>query len=335
MKFREAYLTGQTEFETIFDLTDEWNFSDETCTLREYLGLTAEEEDVWISQSDEALEDLLNEEKKKRLLFVDIDGTLLTTAKELTPLNARMMDKALKQGQGIILTTGRAPASTILQSKRLHLDKKGCYMICCNGAQVIDSASGKILFSQGLDLEIIRRCFKEAEMFGVYIQTYDQDLIIAQEDSPYLHEYSRILEMEYEVVPDAAAYMPSDYRPLKLLCLDKDHSKLDRFRDHLYTIYDGVLDISFSQETYLEIVSKGISKGNALIKMAEMLHVPLAHCIAAGDSENDISMIRTAGTGVAMANAEPAVKEAADYVTQADNNNSGIAEVIEAFVLQD
>ena len=129
MKFREAYLTGQTEFETIFDLTDEWNFSDETCTLREYLGLTAEEEDVWISQSDEALEDLLNEEKKKRLLFVDIDGTLLTTAKELTPLNAQMMDKALKQGQGIILTTGRAPASTILQSKRLHLDKKGCYMI--------------------------------------------------------------------------------------------------------------------------------------------------------------------------------------------------------------
>ena len=172
-------------------------------------------------------------------------------------------------------------------------------------------------------------------MFGVYIQTYDQDLIIAQEDSPYLHEYSRILEMEYEVVPDAAAYMPSDYRPLKLLCLDKDHGKLDRFRDHLYTIYDGILDISFSQETYLEIVSKGISKGNALIKMAEMLHVPLAHCIAAGDSENDISMIRTAGTGVAMANAEPAVKEAADYVTQADNNNSGIAEVIEAFVLQD
>ena len=334
MKFREAYLTGKTEFETIFDLTDEWNFSDETCTLREYLGLTVQEEDVWISESDEALEDLLNEEKKKRLLFVDIDGTLLTSAKELTPLNAQKMDEALKQGQGIILTTGRAPASTLLQSKRLHLNKKGCYMICCNGAQIIDSVSGEILFSQGLDLDIIRRCFEEAAKFGVYIQTYDQDLIIAEEDSPYLHEYSRILEMDYKVVPNAADFMPTDYRPLKLLSLDKDHEKLARFRDHLYTIYDGVVDISFSQETYLEIVSKGISKGNAIRKMAEMLQVPMAHCIAAGDSENDISMIRTAGTGVAMANAEPAVKEAADYVTSADNNHSGVAEILDKFVIQ-
>ncbi len=63
MKFRERYMKGEAEFEEIYDLTDEWNFSDETCTLREYLGLTAEEEDVWISKSDEALEELLEKER--------------------------------------------------------------------------------------------------------------------------------------------------------------------------------------------------------------------------------------------------------------------------------
>ncbi|MCC8101108.1 MAG: hypothetical protein LIP11_02225 [Clostridiales bacterium] len=63
MKFRERFMKGETEFDEIFDLTDEWNFSDEECTLREYLGLTAEEEDVWISESDEALEKLLNRER--------------------------------------------------------------------------------------------------------------------------------------------------------------------------------------------------------------------------------------------------------------------------------
>lgn len=64
MTFRERYMKHETDFEEIFTLTDKWNFSDETCTLREYLGLTAEEEDVWISESDEALELLLEQERK-------------------------------------------------------------------------------------------------------------------------------------------------------------------------------------------------------------------------------------------------------------------------------
>ena len=65
MKFRERYMNYETDFEEIFSLTDEWNFSDETCTLREYLGLTAEEEDIWISESDEALELLLEKERNQ------------------------------------------------------------------------------------------------------------------------------------------------------------------------------------------------------------------------------------------------------------------------------
>lgn len=65
MKFRERFMNGEAEFEEIFALTDEWNFSDETCTLREYLGLTAQEEDIWISESDEALEALLMQERDR------------------------------------------------------------------------------------------------------------------------------------------------------------------------------------------------------------------------------------------------------------------------------
>lgn len=66
MKFRERFMNFETDFEEIFTLTDEWNFSDETCTLREYLGLTAEEEDIWISESDEALEEFMEQERKKK-----------------------------------------------------------------------------------------------------------------------------------------------------------------------------------------------------------------------------------------------------------------------------
>lgn len=63
MKFRERFMNFETDFEEIFILTDEWNFSDELCTLREYLGLTPEEEDIWISESDEALEQFMTQER--------------------------------------------------------------------------------------------------------------------------------------------------------------------------------------------------------------------------------------------------------------------------------
>jgi hypothetical protein len=64
MTFRERFMKHEAEFEEIFSLTDEWNFSDDLRTLREFLGLTEEEEDIWISQSDEALEDFMMKERQ-------------------------------------------------------------------------------------------------------------------------------------------------------------------------------------------------------------------------------------------------------------------------------
>ncbi len=61
--FKERYLAGEIEFEAIDDATQKWGMSDETCTLREYLGLNAEEEDVWISVSDEALQEMLEKQR--------------------------------------------------------------------------------------------------------------------------------------------------------------------------------------------------------------------------------------------------------------------------------
>ena len=64
MTFRERFMNYEAEFDEIFDLTDKWNFSDETCTLREFLGLNAEEEDIWISESDDALEQFMEQERQ-------------------------------------------------------------------------------------------------------------------------------------------------------------------------------------------------------------------------------------------------------------------------------
>ena len=93
------------------------------CTLREYLGLTAKEEDVWISDSDDALEELMAKSKKiPRQFFLDLDGTLFTDEKTffLTG-NCQAIEEALAAGHHIVISTGRPLASAIMQAKRTWL----------------------------------------------------------------------------------------------------------------------------------------------------------------------------------------------------------------------
>ena len=98
MKFRERFMMGEVPFDDIFSLTDKWNFSDEACTLREYLGLTAKEEDVWISDSDDALEELMEKEKNTKAVFLDLDGTLFTDEKTFSAGNCQAIEEALAAG---------------------------------------------------------------------------------------------------------------------------------------------------------------------------------------------------------------------------------------------
>ena len=108
---------------------------------------------------------------------------------------------------------------------------------------------------------------------------------------------------------------------------------LIRLAETLNTELPDLIDCFFSSIDYLEIVPKGLNKGNAVRNMCRMLGIDLADTIAVGDEENDLTMIEAAGVGVAMANGIPAAKALADYVTTRDNNHDGIAEVVEKFML--
>ena len=100
-------------------------------------------------------------------------------------------------------------------------------------------------------------------------------------------------------------------------------------------IIDSAKVLNVSKPEMLEFSHLQSNKGDAVRFMADFYGVPMGDTIAVGDEENDCPMIEAAGVGVAMANASQVVKDVADYVTERDNNHSGIAEVIEKFVLAD
>ena len=110
---------------------------------------------------------------KKRLLFLDLDGTLLNDAKEITPGNRAALERTLKRGHGVIITTGRPLKSALEQSRRLGLDKPGCYTIAYNGAMVYDWSKQDKVFQRALTIPSVIRVFEKANEIGEHIQTYD------------------------------------------------------------------------------------------------------------------------------------------------------------------
>ena len=91
----------------------------------------------------------------------------------------------------------------------------------------------------------------------------------------------------------------------------------------------------FSCDQYLEFLPEGINKGSGVRFICSHLGVPLENTLAAGDAENDITMLQAVHTPCVMKNADPEMFSYASYITERDNNHSGIAEIIEKFILQE
>lgn len=325
-------MAGNADFEEIFDLTDQWNFSDETCTLREFLGLTAQEEDVWISESDEALQELMEKEKNRKILFTDLDGTLLNDKKELSKGNQAALQELRKQGHIISISTGRALPSAILQAKRLGLMEENCYIICFNGGQIYDIGRRELIYQKSLPLELVRSLFDEARKFGIDIQTYSDTHVISEKDNESLHKYTAIQGLPYQITGDVLSSLK--HEPAKVLALDyasPEHVKA--FREYISPLYCDKVDIYLSDPCLLELMPPGVNKGTAARFLCGYLGIPIENSVSAGDAENDLAMLEACRIGAAMCNGEPLLKEKANYITTADNNHDGVAEIIRKFIL--
>lgn len=330
MKFREQFMRNEIAFDEIFALTDQWNFSDDPCTLREYLGLTAQEEDIWISESDDALEDFMEQEKRTKAIFLDLDGTLFTDDKQFSPKNKAALSRALDAGHQIVITTGRPLVSAAAQAQALGFDKKGCYVIAFNGGEIYDMYHKKSLYRKTIPLPLVRRIFDAAYERGLHCQTYNAHEILAEHETDALCRYSEITKVPYRIVPDVIAALKEE--PVKMIVMDyEDPQKLQTYLQETAAVVSGKIDRFFSCPEYLEHVAPEVSKGAAVKMLCARTGIPLCNTIAAGDAENDISMIQAAAIGCAMKNAIPAVKEAADYITENDNNHDGVAEIVEKF----
>ena len=269
---------------------------------------------------------------EKRMLFLDLDGTLLDDRKEITPGNRKALEEALQRGHGVIITTGRPLKSAMDQARKLGLDKPGCLLIAYNGAVFYDWEKQEQIFARTLEIPTVLEVFDYVNRLGVHIQTYDTwDVLVEKRcDDAAVRRYCDMIIMNHRVMNDVHTDLTEE--PVKCLVIDYD----DRtgplaVEKWLKEEMAEKVDCFFSCDAYLEVVPKGMSKGEAVKMLCQMMDIPIENAVAVGDAANDLSMIEMAGIGVAMANGTAEVKAVAQYITQRDNNHDGIAEVVEKF----
>lgn len=268
----------------------------------------------------------------KKVLFVDLDGTLLDDKKQVAGKNREMIEKAMEAGHQVILNTGRPTVSARIVAKQLNLDRPGCYIVTYNGGEIYDTYREETLFRKTIPKAYVRRIFDEAHKAGLHCQSYDHQGILAERDCAMLQRYMKRTNVQARILPDVTAVMKED--PVKMIVMDMDdHQKLVAFQQELADWTRDKMDVVFSCPEYLEHIPAGVSKGTGLQKMCELLDIPVENTIAVGDEENDLPMLQAAGLGVVMKNASDSIKTWGDYVTEHDNNQAGVAEVIEKFLL--
>jgi hypothetical protein len=213
-----------------------------------------------------------------------------------------------------------------------HVKNGGIYATAYNGAVLYDCLNHKKVDEYSIPIETAQKIFDMAKESGIHMQTYSDTHIIASNEGPELAFYTRNVVMPHKVATRLADDLKSAPHKLIAIVLD-DKPKLEEFAKKVRASEVGSdIVCAFSNDRYLEFYSKEAGKGMGLIKLCRYLNILPHNSIAVGDEENDISMLEAAGVGVCMANGKQMVKDKADYVTENDNNNGGIGEVIEKFI---
>ncbi len=277
-------------------------------------------------------EDLLNEFQKSRknLLFTDLDGTLLNNASGLYPPMKEALDRMTARGHRLILTSGRPLPSILEVRKALGIEYPGMLVIANNGALVYDCDHSSNILEYRLSPEDIRYIIGEAEKRRLHIHAYTDTEIVCHGMNAELQFYTRRIHLPLKCVESIPDHLPKG--SFKLQCIHlTDRKRLEAFRDRIVSQLGDRIQTVFSNDQYLEILPAQAGKGKAVRFVQEYLCIPHSHTFAAGDAENDISMLEEAQVGIAMANADPAVKEHADLVTIRDNEHNGLAEVLDRY----
>lgn len=267
---------------------------------------------------------------KYKLLVLDIDGTLTNEKKEITGHTKHTILRMQKAGVKVVLASGRPTYGVMPTAKELELERYGGFILSYNGGRIVDCSTGKTIYEKTIPYKAISGIYSQVRGLDVALMTYEGDTIITENPrDAYVDKESFINKMKVKGVGNFLEYVTF---PVVKCLVAADGGYLATVEEKLKGYLGSHLSIYRSEPYFLEIMPKDIDKASSLERLRLLLGLEREGIAACGDGLNDISMIQYAGLGIAMANAQEAVKKVCDFVTKS-NEEEGVAYAIDRFIL--
>lgn len=273
--------------------------------------------------------------KEIKLIGFDLDETVMTTDKRVTEYTKKVLETALARGIAVMPATGR-PITDIPEDIRKLPGLR--YAVVSNGARILDLEKGETLFERTISAEKAGKILDIYKKYDTLREVYcDGKAYVDKDKLEYIEDYIKF--------PDIARYIvdtriPTDNLETKIRedgrNVDKVQASFRNAGDKTAAVEQvralgGVEPTEIFKDT-IEANGENVNKGAALLWLGERLGIVREEILAFGDGDNDIAMLETVGTGVAMENAIPEVKAVADYLAGL-NDEDGVARFIEKYII--
>lgn len=267
------------------------------------------------------------------LVVLDLDGTTLNSHGIVTQATRQAIQETLARGIGVTLASGRHKGN--VQSLQIDLGLTLPY-ISSGGARIVDPAKEKTVYYCPLDQSCVRAFAESARAAGTSIVLQEAEHLFFEGDMDLLLQLSLFAGISTE---PAEVFRTISIRTEDILQVQAQPEKmtacgypeqLQQIETHLNALHLPIYQ-TYSAPIFLEATSSSVNKGSALRMLAAYLELPLTRIMVVGDNRNDISMFEAAGKAVAMGNADPEARAAADLIAPS-NDEEGVAWVLQRLV---
>ena len=269
-----------------------------------------------------------------KLLALDLDGTTLDDNQvTVSKKNREAISEAIKRGIIVVPTTGRAKKDLPFGVRQIKGMK---YLIASNGASVTDRENGNVLYENLISPDSAAEIIDKLEPLNIYKEIFSRNDIFSQKDSTlrFVRNLNLLKFLYYlkkrTLVKSLPEFIINEKPPVEKIEVYAS-SKEEQLM--LFKFLEGTdYPITTSGLNTVEVSNKGVNKKSALEHLCAILNIASEDVMAIGDNHNDKEMLEWAGLSVAVENAEPEVKQIADYITGPSNQN-GVADAIHKFLL--
>jgi Cof subfamily protein (haloacid dehalogenase superfamily) len=264
---------------------------------------------------------------KIKLLIADVDGTLVTRDKRLTPRTLKAVERLRSAGVALAITSGRPPRGLAMLTEPLALSTP---VAAFNGGMFVEPDLETVLEQRTLPISVAHEVVAHLLRAGLDAWVYaGADWFIRRRDAPHVAREEHTVQFAPTIVAALDGVLEG---AVKIVGVSDDLPLVARCETEFRQRFEARASAARSQPYYLDVTHPDANKGMVARRLSEMLEIPVDEIATIGDMPSDVLMFGLSGLSIATANASPEVQRAAQHVTTS-NEDEGFANAVDWFVL--